>query len=141
MASHSGQIKQWFIASGLTVALLSGCGMVDKFMNKGETPETTTSTEVSTENTADVTPVDTTTTTPSVVENTPVEVPTTTTPSDTTTNSSNDEEAFHTIVKGDSLSKISKKYNCSIKDLVKWNKFKNERQLLLPGQKIRVSAP
>lgn len=140
MASHSGQIKQWFIASGLTVALLSGCGTIDKIMNKGETPETTTSTEVSTDNTTDMTPVDTTTTTPSVVENTPVEIPTTT-PSDTTTNSSNDEEAFHTIAKGDSLYKISKKYKCSIKDLVKWNNFKNERQLLLPGQKIRVSAP
>jgi len=141
MAYHSGHIRQWFIASGLTVALLSGCSTIDSFMNKGETPETT-STEVSTENTANVTPVDTTTTNSPVVDNTPAEVEVPVTPSsNTTTNSSSDEEDSHTIVKGDSLYKIAKKYNCSIKDLVKWNNFKNERQVLLPGQKIRVSAP
>jgi LysM repeat protein len=140
MTSHSGHIRQWFIASGLTVALLGGCATIDDFMNKGKTPEAASTEEVSTDKT-DVTPTDTTTTDSPVVENTPVEVPTTTTPSDTTSNSSSDEDAFHTIVKGDSLYKIAKKYNCSIKDLVTWNKFKNERQLLLPGQKIRVSAP
>jgi LysM repeat protein len=45
----------------------------------------------------------------------------------------------HTVVAGDSLSKIAKQYNISISDLRKWNNLTSD--LIYPGQKFVVSAP
>ena len=40
----------------------------------------------------------------------------------------------HTVIKGESLSIISKKYNCSVNDIKKWNNLSSE--LIHPGQKL-----
>ena len=41
--------------------------------------------------------------------------------------------------KGDYLGKISKKYNCTVKELMKWNNLKSTN--ISPGQKIIVYNP
>lgn len=50
---------------------------------------------------------------------------------------SNSEPFYYIIQKGDTLSKISKKYNTSITQLVNWNNIKNPN-VIYAGQKIRV---
>ena len=43
------------------------------------------------------------------------------------------------VEKGDYLGKISKKYNCTVKDLIKWNDLKSTS--ISPGQKLIVYRP
>ena len=45
----------------------------------------------------------------------------------------------HTVKKGDTLSAISKKYGCSVQQLMKWNNLKNANALRI-GQKLKVSS-
>lgn len=49
----------------------------------------------------------------------------------------NKAEEYYTIKKGDNLTKIAKKYNTSVDQLVKWNNIKN-KNLIYAGDKIRV---
>lgn len=44
---------------------------------------------------------------------------------------------YYTVVRGDALYKIANKYNCTIADLVKWNKISNPN-LIYVGQKLIV---
>jgi len=46
---------------------------------------------------------------------------------------------IHVVKSGESLGKIAAKYKVTTKDLVAWNKLKNQN--LLIGQKLRVNAP
>jgi membrane-bound lytic murein transglycosylase D len=50
-----------------------------------------------------------------------------------------DKNGFHTVRKGETLSKIADKFNCSIGELKIWNKLKTIH--LRPGQKLLVLAP
>jgi len=45
----------------------------------------------------------------------------------------------HKVEKGDYLGKISKKYNCTVKDLIKWNDLKSTS--ISPGQELIVYSP
>ena len=45
----------------------------------------------------------------------------------------------HTVKKGETLSAISKKYGCSVQQLMKWNNLKNANALRI-GQKLKVSS-
>jgi membrane-bound lytic murein transglycosylase D len=45
---------------------------------------------------------------------------------------------MHTVKKGDTLSAISKKYGCSVQQLMKWNNLKNANSLRI-GQRLKVS--
>lgn len=47
---------------------------------------------------------------------------------------------YHIVKKGDTLGGIARKYGCTVKQLISWNKLKNPDALSI-GQKIRVSAP
>ena len=44
---------------------------------------------------------------------------------------------IYTVVKGDSLNKIGKRYGVTVDDLVRWNKISNPR-LILVGQKLKI---
>lgn len=44
---------------------------------------------------------------------------------------------YYTVVKGDNLTKIAKKYGTTVKQLAAWNGIKNVN-LIYPGQKLRV---
>ena len=44
---------------------------------------------------------------------------------------------YYTVVKGDNLTKIAKKYGTTVNQLVSWNGIKN-KNLIYPGQKLRV---
>ena len=44
---------------------------------------------------------------------------------------------IYTVVKGDCLNKIAKRYNVTVDDLVRWNKIANPR-LILVGQKLKI---
>lgn len=44
----------------------------------------------------------------------------------------------HTVVKGDTLSKIAKQYNVSIKDIQEWNKL--EKDIIYIGQVLKISS-
>lgn len=46
---------------------------------------------------------------------------------------------YHTVVRGDSLSKIAKTYKISLNNLRKWNNVKGD--MIFPGQKFIVSEP
>ena len=48
-----------------------------------------------------------------------------------------EEPIYYTVVRGDALYKIAKKFNCTIADLVKWNKLSNPN-LIYVGQKLIV---
>lgn len=52
-------------------------------------------------------------------------------------NNATPEQIFYTVKKGDTLTKIAKKYKCSIDQLKKWNKLKSD--FIREGQKLRVS--
>lgn len=47
------------------------------------------------------------------------------------------QNKYYTIVKGDTLTKIAKKYNTTVNQLVSWNNIKNPN-LIIVGQKLRV---
>lgn len=47
------------------------------------------------------------------------------------------KEEYYTVVKGDNLSKIAKKFGTTVDQLVKWNGIKN-KNLIYAGQKLRV---
>ncbi len=49
------------------------------------------------------------------------------------------EPVTYRVKEGDYLGKISKKYNCTVKDLMKWNNLKSTN--ISPGQKIIVYNP
>lgn len=53
--------------------------------------------------------------------------------------SSDSDEEFYIVKKGDSLSKIGAKYGVSVSDLVKWNGIKNP-DLIQIGQKIKIKG-
>lgn len=59
------------------------------------------------------------------------------TPKVTTTANTTTTETTYTVVKGDTLSKITAKYKISLSDLMKWNNLKNH--IIYPGQKLKVS--
>lgn len=42
----------------------------------------------------------------------------------------------YTVKSGDNLSKIAKKYNCSVSDIQQWNKLKNSK--IYAGQKLKI---
>lgn len=44
----------------------------------------------------------------------------------------------HTVAKGDTLSKIAKQYNVSIKDIQEWNKL--EKDIIYIGQVLKISS-
>ena len=44
---------------------------------------------------------------------------------------------IYTVVKGDSLSRIAKRYHVTVNDLVRWNGIENPR-LILIGQKLVI---
>jgi len=46
---------------------------------------------------------------------------------------------FHVVKKGESLGKVAAKYHVSTKNLMTWNKLKNQN--LMVGQKLRINAP
>ena len=46
---------------------------------------------------------------------------------------------YHQVKKGESIGKIAAKYHVTTKNLLAWNKLKN--QTLMVGQKLRVNAP
>jgi membrane-bound lytic murein transglycosylase D len=46
---------------------------------------------------------------------------------------------YHVVKKGDYLGKVATTYHVSTKDLMEWNKLKNQN--LMIGQKLRVNAP
>lgn len=48
-----------------------------------------------------------------------------------------EEPIYYTVVRGDALYKIAAKFNCTIADLVKWNKISNPN-LIYVGQKLIV---
>lgn len=48
-----------------------------------------------------------------------------------------EEPIYYTVVRGDALYKIANKFNCTIADLVKWNKITNPN-LIYVGQKLIV---
>ncbi len=50
----------------------------------------------------------------------------------------NSRASRHTVRKGETLFSISKKYNCSVDDLKKWNKFKGSKLSL--GQKLVINS-
>jgi LysM repeat protein len=50
-----------------------------------------------------------------------------------------DEEQYHTVQKGETLSRISKKYGISVEELRKLNNL-SEDQPIYTGQKLRISA-
>lgn len=50
---------------------------------------------------------------------------------------SSNNKVYYTVVSGDTLSKIAKKYNTTVNQLVSWNNIKNPN-LIYVGQKIRV---
>lgn len=59
--------------------------------------------------------------------------------SKTTTNSSTKpitSTSYHTVVRGDTLSKIAAKYKITLNDLTNWNKLNNH--IIYPGQKLIV---
>jgi bacteriocin-like protein len=43
----------------------------------------------------------------------------------------------YTVVKGDTLFKISRRYGVTVDDLVRWNGIKN-RNLIHPGQVLKI---
>jgi membrane-bound lytic murein transglycosylase D len=45
---------------------------------------------------------------------------------------------WHTVASGESLGKISKQYDCSVDDLMKWNNLNSSAIII--GQKLKVSA-
>ena len=45
--------------------------------------------------------------------------------------------AFHTVIKGDTLYSLSRRYGISVNDIKSWNGLKDNT--ILPGQKLRVS--
>ena len=47
------------------------------------------------------------------------------------------KKEYYTVVKGDNLTKIAKKYNTTVAQLVAWNNIKNPN-LIYTGQKLRV---
>ena len=47
------------------------------------------------------------------------------------------KEEYYTVVRGDNLTKIAKKYGTTVNQLVKWNGIKN-KNLIYAGQKLRV---
>ena len=44
---------------------------------------------------------------------------------------------FYTVEKGDTLNRIATRYNVSVDDLVRWNRIKNQR-LLIVGQRLKI---
>ena len=46
---------------------------------------------------------------------------------------------YHTVTKGESLSKISEDYSVSMSDLIAWNSLESNN--IIVGQKLRVNAP
>jgi membrane-bound lytic murein transglycosylase D len=46
---------------------------------------------------------------------------------------------YHTVTKGESLSKISEDYSVSMGDLIAWNSLESNN--IIVGQKLRVNAP
>lgn len=50
------------------------------------------------------------------------------------------KQDYHEVVKGDTLSKISKKYKVSIDDLTAWNNIEDKNKIYI-GQKLRLTAP
>src|SRR5690554_6528865 len=48
---------------------------------------------------------------------------------------------YHTVVKGDTLSKIANKYGVTTAQLLEWNPEITDPNLIKVGQVIRVSAP
>src|SRR5690606_22922740 len=55
-----------------------------------------------------------------------------------TANTKNNSKAQYTVKKGDTLSHIAKRYNTTVKNLVKLNPSIKNPNLIFPGQKIRV---
>ena len=51
--------------------------------------------------------------------------------------SSSSNTQYYTVVSGDNLTKIAKKYGTTVNQLVSWNNIKNPN-LIYPGQKLRV---
>jgi len=49
------------------------------------------------------------------------------------------KEITYTVRDGDNLSRIAKKYNVNVKDIVSWNQIK-ESQILKPGQKLLITV-
>jgi lysozyme len=46
---------------------------------------------------------------------------------------------YHTVVSGDNLGSIARKYNVTVKQIVEWNKLANPDALSI-GQKLRVTV-
>ncbi|WP_409290565.1 LysM peptidoglycan-binding domain-containing protein [Peribacillus sp. SCS-37] len=49
------------------------------------------------------------------------------------------KQTVYTVVKGDSLDKIARKYKTTVSSLKKWNSLENDT--IKPGQKLKVTAP
>jgi LysM repeat protein len=52
--------------------------------------------------------------------------------------STSPKTTIHTVKSGETLSLISRKYNCSVSDLVKWNNLSNQN--IKVGQKLKITS-
>lgn len=48
---------------------------------------------------------------------------------------------YHTVLRGDNLYQIGRKYNITINQILKWNNFSSQSEKIFPGQRIIIRDP